>query len=303
MPAVRTLLAFLLLASCAAADELRTLDNKTLSGKVTAVNDKEITFKANDGQVHTVPLQNVLALDLQAVKGVPPGNKFTDVRLIDDTVLHCENVSMKGKEVEITLLTKQKLKVPLAHVVYVLRDAEDHAVKDAFDAVLADKVKQDRVVTYKQKKATALAGVLGDATAAGTHISFRPQGGDEFPANLEKIQGLIFYRENVDPGSPVCLVIDVTGNALAAKGLSLDGNKVVITTPKGATIAWDTEAIARMDYNMGKLVFLSDLDPKSKVERSAVGLIVAYRRDVNLDGEPIQRSMIELVSAVRESAL
>jgi hypothetical protein len=38
---------------------------------------------------------------------------------------------------------------------------------------------------------------------------------------------------------------------------------------------------------MGKLVFLSDLTPTKLVEKSAAGLIVTHRHDVNLDGEPI----------------
>jgi hypothetical protein len=293
MPAVRTLLAFFFLASCAAADELRTFD-KTYTGKVASVTDKEVIFKTNDGMTVPVPLDKVIALDLQQVKGVPAGTKYTDIRLIDDTLLHCESFNIKGKEkeVEINLFSKQKLTVPLAHVAYILKDAYNPTIKDYFDATIANKVKLDRVIAYnaEKKKFTLFEGVLGDPDPSGTKIKFRPQDQPEILANLEKIHALIFYRDNVDPGSPVCLVIDVTGNALAAKSLSLDGNKVTVTTLKGATVAWDKDAIARMDYSMGKLAFLSDMEPnpKTKVERSAVGLIVAYRRDVNLDGEPIQ---------------
>jgi hypothetical protein len=50
---------------------------------------------------------------------------------------------------------------------------------------------------------------------------------------------------------------------------------------------WDTANIARFDYNMGKLAFLSDMPPAKVVEKSGIGLVVAHRKDVNLDGEPI----------------
>src|SRR5262249_60431664 len=40
-------------------------------------------------------------------------------------------------------------------------------------------------------------------------------------------------------------------------------------------------------YNMGKLTYLSALTPSKVVEKSAVGLPIAYRKDHNLDGQPI----------------
>ncbi len=47
------------------------------------------------------------------------------------------------------------------------------------------------------------------------------------------------------------------------------------------------ETVARLDFNIGKLTFLSDLEPAKVVERSGIGLITHYRKDANLDGEPI----------------
>jgi hypothetical protein len=38
---------------------------------------------------------------------------------------------------------------------------------------------------------------------------------------------------------------------------------------------------------MGKLTYLSALTPSKVVEKSGVGLPIAYRKDKNLDGEPI----------------
>ena len=46
-------------------------------------------------------------------------------------------------------------------------------------------------------------------------------------------------------------------------------------------------ALARLDFNLGKLTFLSDMEPAKVVERSGIGLISRYRKDANLDGEPI----------------
>jgi hypothetical protein len=289
MPVVRALLALLFLSSAAFADELRTLDNQTIVGKVVAVSAKEVSIKKLDGMVATVPLDNVIALDLRAVKGVPGGLPYTDIRLIDDSVVHAEGFAIKGKDIEITLVqTKEKLKIPLAYVVYILKDAHNAKIKMPFDKLFADRIKRDRVLLYKAETLNALEGALGDVDEGGQKIQFRPTGSDIVGMSLTKIQGLIYYRAEVASGNPICMVYDTSGNALAATKVATEGNKVVMTTTlKGLTVEWDQASVARFDYNMGKLGFLSDMMPSKVVEKSAVGLIVTHRKDVNLDGDPI----------------
>src|SRR5258708_7499878 len=104
MPFARTLVLFLLLASLTLADELRTLGGKTVTGSVTAVADKEITLKTDAGPVAT-PLNQVLALNLQDIKGIS-ADKYIDVRLLDDNVLHCTKIDFKGKDVVLTLTSE-----------------------------------------------------------------------------------------------------------------------------------------------------------------------------------------------------
>jgi hypothetical protein len=285
MPAFRTLLAFLLLSSFAAADELRTLDNKTYTGTVVAVTEKEVGIKTADGVI-AVPLDNVIALDLRAVKGPPP--KYTDVRLVDDTVLHCDSFAFKGKDVELTLFTKQKITVPLASVAYILKDAQDAKLRERLEKTLADKAKRDWVWIKIGEQINPLDGTLSEPDAKGEKFGFRPVDEKEFrQLAISKLQALIFYRQYTGVGNPVCMVYDISGNALAANKVSVDGNKVVVETTLKTTVAWDKDAVARFDYNMGKLAFLSDMVPSKVVEKSAVGLIVTYRKDVNLDGDPI----------------
>jgi hypothetical protein len=293
MPVVRTLLALLFLSSAAFADELRTLDNQTIVGKVVAVNAKEVSIKKMDGVIATVPLDNVIALDLQAVKGVPDGHAYTDIRLIDDSVVHSEGFVVKGNEIEITLLqTKEKLKIPLAYVQYILKGAHNSKLKTAFDKMLADKEKDkkkvDCVLYYRSEILDSVDGALGDADEKGQKIRFRPKGFDPLMVPLANIQGLIFYREEIGLGDPICMVYDTSGNVLAATKVAIEGKKVVMTTTlKGLTVQWDQASVARFDYNLGKLGFLSDMTPSKVVEKSAVGLIVTHRKDVNLDGDPI----------------
>src|SRR5437879_3653705 len=147
MPVLRVLLALCLMTSLVAADELRTVDNKTITGTVVSLDGKEVTLKTNDGNVST-PLDNVLALDVRQVKG--PGNSpYTEIRLVDETVLICseKGVAFKGKTVEATLIGGQKITFPLASMVSILKGAHDSTLRKAWDNIHADKIKRDLVAT------------------------------------------------------------------------------------------------------------------------------------------------------------
>src|SRR5436853_3921159 len=56
------------------ADEVRTLAGKSLSGSLSSMNGSMVVVETKDGPVST-PLTQVLAIDLQPIKGVPAGAK------------------------------------------------------------------------------------------------------------------------------------------------------------------------------------------------------------------------------------
>ena len=55
-------------------------------------------MKTDAGAVAT-PMSQVLAVNLRAVKLLDPAAKYTDVHLLDDTVIHCKDVEFQGKDV------------------------------------------------------------------------------------------------------------------------------------------------------------------------------------------------------------
>src|SRR5207248_8436974 len=106
--------------------------------------------------------------------------------------------------------------------------------------------------------------------------------------SLDRLHGLIFYRSDVAMETPLCRVHDTEGNTLVAAKLAFAGtDQLVLTTSFGAKVALKREGLAKLDFNIGKLTYLSDLEPVKVIERSGIGLVSHYRKDANLDGEPI----------------
>jgi hypothetical protein len=286
MPILRTVAVFLILSSVLVADELRTLGGKVIVGKVTKITDKEISIKTDKAEVKT-PLDQVLALDFQPVKGLG-SEKYSDVRLLDDTILHCSKIAYKGKNVALTLVSGTQIDLPLQFLISVVHQAQDAGLAKKWADIASVKVKRDRIVILKDSELNALEGTLGDVDAEGKSIKFKREGADEpLTIQMDRLHGLIFYRLEASQANPLCRVFDQQGNVLTATKIVFDGKNYTMTTSFGAKITLGEQALAKLDFNMGKLTYLSDMEPAKVVEKSGAGLITHYRKDVNLDGEPI----------------
>lgn len=268
MPVFRSLFVFLVCSSvCLAQQELRTLSGKSIKGTVLSISNKEVVVKEGEKEIKT-PLSEVLAIDFRTAGKPSPDAKFTLLRLLDDSILHCSSVSFKGNQLTVNLISGQSATVPLGSVVYLIRDAANPALKPKWDAVLATKIKRDRVVILKDGELNPIEGTLGDIDAAGKNIQFRLEGNIVQPVLLDRLAGMVFHRTEVLPESPVCMVEDVAGNVIAATAVTLQGGNYLIATPTGAKITFAEPSLARLDYNMGKLTFLSDMEPKVKFHGS-----------------------------------
>lgn len=267
------------------ADELRTLGGKGVSGATTLVNDKEIVLTTAAGPVST-PLSQALALDLRPIKGAAAGVKYTDVRLLDDTLLHCSAVNFKGKTVELTLTSGIKLELGLEFLVWMAREGQDQALVRKWDKIAAEKVRSDRIIVLQDGELNALEGTLGEVDVEKQTIAFKFEN-ETRQIGLPRLHGMIFFRLQAPQVATICKVVDVDGNALAASSINYDGTTVNVSTPFGAKLSLAGTSVARLDFNLGKLTFLSDLEPSKVTEKSGIGLVVRYRKDANLDGEPL----------------
>lgn len=276
----------LVLTAPLSADELKTLGGKGVNGALAALNDKDITLKTEAGPVAT-PLAQVLALDIRPIKGIPAGAKYISVRLIDDTVLYCKDIAFGPKEAQATLLSGVALKIPVQFLLSFVREAQDPDLAKKWAKLSKDKLRLDRIVILDKGELNPLDGALGAIDKEGKTIEFKAETIGLKPLPLDRLHGVIFFRNEVLGETPTCKVIDLEGNSLAATKASFDGTSLNLTTAFGAKVAFKYEHLAKLDFNIGKLTFLSDLEPSKVVERSGIGLITRYKKDSNLDGEPI----------------
>ena len=89
-------------------------------------------------------------LDLRPVKEAADV-KYTEVRLLDDSLLHCQSVAFRGNDVNVVLLSGTAFKVPLGAVTWVLQEGRIRALHKKFDDIVSQKSKRDRIIILRDR--------------------------------------------------------------------------------------------------------------------------------------------------------
>ncbi len=279
---------FLFLASSVCAADLTTLSGKKLTGDVTSISGQGIALKTTGGDV-TTALADVLLLELGSITSSQA--KFTEVELIDGSVLHCSAVAFKQQQTELTLHGGTVLNVPLASVSSLLNDANDPKVRQEWLQLVRKRGQYDLLAVRSDGKLDALDGTFGPGSDTGDAIEFSLASAEQkLNPKLARVQGLVFVRKPVaDAPTTPCKVTDTAGNLIVARHVRTDGDAVIVEPVGGGTVRYPSlKSLARLDYSKGKLAYLSDMEPVEKEQTSTEDLVFPFRRDRNLYGGPLR---------------
>jgi hypothetical protein len=279
-------LAFLALLVCVATSpgadqQLSTLKGEVIKGEVVSISDTEVVFDQGGKRV-THLIKDVVRIDLRDVGKPPAKTSYTLVELTDGSLLQCSKWAIKGKSVELTLLSGGDVKFPLEALGNLLTEAQQESHRKDWQTRLARRPTSDilvtrRTITDKKTKTdrVVISGfevTLGEGSADGTQIEYTYSIDTETKTvkrSVKDVHGLIFRRK-LNPKAPpvVCKLFDTAGDVvMVSKAASKAGN-LTVTTPAGASIEYKLERVARMDYTTGKLEYLSEKAPDKTVVRS-----------------------------------
>src|SRR4051812_21779259 len=119
----RALLVLALVAPAASAAELKTLKNEILKGDLVSISDKEVVLDVEGKKVKT-PIDQVVSLTVQeGSEKIPDDAKYSEVELIDGSLVKCSKVELVEREAKVTLLRGPEVKLPLASISWILNDA------------------------------------------------------------------------------------------------------------------------------------------------------------------------------------
>ncbi|GIW85287.1 MAG: NPCBM/NEW2 domain-containing protein [Thermogemmata sp.] len=250
------------------AAEVITLDGKKLAGDLLAVEKERITLRVGQAQVQ-IPNNSLLAVELgRTVPPLPKGVKYHEIELTDGSTLRVSRFSIKQRRVECELLSgpedvpPPRYDLSLDVVFFMMKGAEDPAVRQAWKKMLNARGKRDLYVIREGDTLNFLQGTIHGGTPDGARLDFERAEGERVSLLQSRATGGLVLahppRGNLPP--KLCKVIDVFGNQLVAQSMELTEGGVLVTTVAGVRFHYPKlAALARLDFSLGNLAYLSDL--------------------------------------------
>ena len=268
--------------------EVSTLDGAEHTGSLQTLNAKELVL-TKDGKSTAVPLANLLDVRFPRESAEPAARDAYEVTLTDGTRLSCTKVAATGAK--FTFESRFGAgELPLNSVQSVRLSAFDGQVEEVWQELQQRQIKRDMLIVRKGADVLDhLDGALGDVTEDGQDgiVNFL-LGENQIPVKRSKVFGIIYARDAVAPAKSVCRVVLAGSDRLPVKSLSWDGKHLSAQMLSGTALTLPVEQIVNLDFSLGRLKYLSQMKPREIKYTPYYDITWEYRRDRNLDGEPIQ---------------
>ncbi len=260
------------------------LTGDPIQGELTALSDQSVEVKIGD-EVKTILRTNVLTIKLAGQEEtIDATTPKTMVTFIDGTHIKADQISYDGTTltVQSTLLGELSGKGSLLKNV---RYAEgDSTTLEKWSDILARESKQDLLVINKEDSIDFVEGVISKLDEKAVYFLLD---GEEIPVGLSKVFGIVLSRK-VSPRKPVGVVQMTNKDRLPLASVRYVEGQLVAKTDSGLNITTTLSAVDLIDFRQGRLVYLSELEPRTYEYTPFFDEEWKMRRDQNFDGSLIR---------------
>ncbi|MBX3436877.1 MAG: NPCBM/NEW2 domain-containing protein [Planctomycetaceae bacterium] len=270
--------------------DVAQLDGQRLSGELQSLTKSGLVV-AVAGESRTIPLSELQEVQANAASS-PDARSGTlrseiSVTLRDGSVLLPQQFSASTREATLVHPKLGELKVPKAAIAHVRLARTDQGLSAAWDALLERSQRNDLVVVRKGEALDHVEGVVGAITAESLSLLLE---GRPLPIPRNRVFGVIYASADVAT-KPVCRFDLIDGQQLAASAARYEGDAFVIDLVAGGSMTVAASDVRRIDFSLGKIRLLADLEPTSVEYPSGLPTELAdvwkFRRGRNSRGEPL----------------
>ena len=264
--------------------EVTTLKGEQHVGSLERLSGEDVVLKTPTGAV-TIPAAELLAIRVPSGTTAPTtAETAAEIRLIDGTRLRASSFASTGTEAAIEHPHLGLIKLPMTVVKSVRFAAADPKIDAVWDQLFDRTVKKDQIAVRKGEVLDHLDGVIGSLDE--TTVKFQLDG-DEIPVKRERVFGLIYARRENVSNKAVAAVDLSSGDRLAAKAVSFDGEAWKVKLASGTEVSVPMPLVQAVDFSLGKIAYLSNLEPRDVKYTPFFDFVWEYRRDRSLDGKSL----------------
>jgi hypothetical protein len=272
MRPLRLLLASLVLLPAAFAGKITTIKGESIDDvKIVSISETEVVYTKGDVK-KTVPLAGVLLVELDNPVALPKDTSYSRVELIDGTELYVSDWKVRKNQVNMTLLSGPTFTLPVSLVANVLNNAQDDKHLADWKSRTFNLRGREAFVVKKEGVISSIEATLGEGDAEGKTITAAVTIDgvvETIKRPLATLHGLVFKRVR-DTKAKVekSRLFDIKGNVVMVSEMTPKEGGLTVTTPAGAKLDFTYDQIGRIDYQKGKLDYVSELTPTKMVAKS-----------------------------------
>jgi len=267
--------------------EVQTLDGRTVSGALVAIDSSRATVETADGR-RTVDVERLIGGDFAGKQGEEGAKPGVWVQLRDGSSLVGTDCTAAEDRCRVDT-SHGPMELPWASVNAICFAAITPDVENQWERIAEAKASADRLVVRKENHLNYHQGIV---RSIGRQTVEFDLDGDVLPVKREKVFGLVFYRPGEPPATqPLCRIAEAGGSRWVATSLQMRDGRLHWTTPAGAEVSRPVEKL-RLDFAW----YLSDLQPESVAwtpyfgQADQLPLLERFglpRMDRSLDGGPL----------------
>jgi NPCBM/NEW2 domain len=272
-----TLLSLVALIALATPPEvtLRPLVGESWHGRLQAISATTVQVETSSGPRELAAGQ-VMWLDFPA--GSTASKPTLWIELLDGSRLAAVAYAAADGKARITLATDQSIDVATRAIHWVRFYQQTPELAIQWRQIASSMATGDTLVIRKSSTRTIEQGESEPRTVTeqaldqleGTVLEVTPDSvrfeldGEKVNVRRDKLEGLIYYQPHKrEFAAPRCRLTDVAGSTWLLRELALAGDRLTASTLGGLPLELQLASVAKIDFSVGNVAFLSDLEADS----------------------------------------
>jgi hypothetical protein len=266
------------------------LAGEAIEGKLVALSAANVSVDLPSG-TQQLAATDLLAVEFPSAESPSVGAIESEepavwITLVDGSRLHAENYAVADGKASITLKGGLNVTAPTRSITSVRYRAQDLSVANLWQAILAAPHTSDLIVVRKTSmREVEEAGETRTVTETildeldGTLLDVQPNnvsfefGGDKLQVSREKIEGLVYFHPvRRELSVPACQMVDTSGSRWSLRAVELVDGKLRATTVAGVSAELPFVAVAKIDFSVGNILELAELEPDAGTAEPVVSL-------------------------------
>ncbi len=277
--------------------EAQPLAGDVVVGELKSLSAHELVLETAAGSV-TLPLSKLASLTPQTPLSTATPATAVLVELVDGSALPAFDYTVAKGQATLRGPGDAPQEVPtkaIRSVRFETTGGQTPAIDKQWAEIRETKAAGDLLVVRKDDALDYLEGVVGDIDADTCHFELD---GEAIPVKRAKIAGFVYAHPGAaELAEPIGQLATSGGARLQLKSIELSGDLLKLETTAGTTHEVSPAETVRFDFTLGKIAFLSDLEPESVTFTPLVGFeqppkgllgFYEYRRDMGFEQSPLR---------------